>query len=131
MHVAIIKPKPEQNQWNYSVVYIADDLTTEVHEVPTSLEAEAIAAELAEKHGCEWNYLRDFPELPHWFDENGHMRNIDRLEIVHLGAGRGQFNCFSGSVRLTVDMGEIGDLLEYLLILTGDWTQPGSSSSEG
>ena len=124
MHIRIFEPNPDRDRWNYWVVFFRDDQPLpQVHESDWQEEAERIAAELAEQHGCQWNYMPDYEPLPHWFDENGDLRRIDRLEVVHLGNGRGQLSFFAGSVRLSVDTGHMRYLLELTQWFAEDWCE--------
>jgi hypothetical protein len=121
MHIRIFEPNPTQDRWNHWVVFFPDQGEPQLHNADSPEEAERIAADLAAQHGCPWKYMPDCPELPHWFDEEGNLRDIDRLEVVHLGNGRGQLNFFSGTVRLSTDMGDLRDLLELLHEFARDW----------
>lgn len=125
MRVTIFKPNPDKDRWNYWVVFFPDleKGLPQPHYVDTSIEAENLAADLAETHGCDWEYMPDLPELPHWFDENGDLRNIDRVELTDLGHGRGQFNLFSGNMRLSAESGTIDYLLDTLLWIAEDWCE--------
>lgn len=120
MHIHIFSPAPDRNRYQYQIVIFTDDGATDVHNADTSTEAEALATDLARRHGCDWRYFRDYPPLPHWFDEEGNFRKIDRMELIDFGNGRGQFNCFAGAVRLSTDMGTLSRLRQLMRTLLED-----------
>lgn len=123
MFIRIFPPKPDEGRPNFWVVYFSQKGKSQQIEVTPADEAEEIAKKLARKHRCPWKYQPNFPELPQWIDEQGKLREIDRLELVHLGNGRGQFSCFSGTVRLSVDNGDVGLLLNGLRLLAEGWAE--------
>lgn len=107
-------------------MYFTKEGSAQEFEAATAAEAERIATDLTREIGCDWKYQSGCADLPHWFDEKDNLRIWDRIEIVDLGNGRGQLNCFAGKPRLSVDiMGEVEFLVAEFLWLARAWGRPG------
>lgn len=121
MHIRIFEPNPRQDRWVYRVVFFPDEGSPVVCEACCPEEAESMAENLARHYGCSWKHLPNLESLSHWVDEAGQLRVIDRIELVDLGNGRGQFNCFAGKVRFSTDMGELQWLAEHMRFWLAAW----------
>ena len=107
----------EETRFEFWVVVFLPDEKPQLHAVDTMAEAEALAKNLAGQNGCAWSYQ---PRLKtwwnsHWWDANGNLRPINRIEFVRLDNGAIQFTLFSDSHRIGTQVGRGTELLGFLL----------------
>lgn len=114
--VKVIQPA-EHTDFEFWVVVFRPNESPEVHSVGSQAEAEALAEELAGQNQCQWSH-----QLPlrtwwnsHWWDEDGNLRELNRVEFVRLANGAIQFTVFSDSHRISTEIGRGADLPGFLL----------------
>ena len=122
--IRIFSPNGE-DRFEFLVVVFQTPDGTQVHAADTCAGAEQLAEELARRHCCEWKHeppLKDSWNA-HWFDENGDLRDPNRVEFERLENGVVRFSVFSDSHRISTDIGRSRDLPEFLSVaslLMGD-----------